>query len=57
MENLHGNMHVFVLLCLKLTRKHKNMHVFMYFLHLVPPYTPQYIIMAKGLFCTVQLGN
>ena len=25
-----------------------NMHVFMYFLHLVPPFT-QYIVMAKGL--------
>ena len=28
--------------------KHKNMHVFMHFLHLVPLFTPPYIIMVKG---------
>ena len=24
MENIHGNMHVFVLSCIKVTRKHEN---------------------------------
>ena len=28
--------------------KHKNMRVSMYFLHLVPTFTPHYIIMDKG---------
>ena len=49
MKNLHGNMHVFVLLCLKFTQKLKNMHVFMYFLNLESPSIPQYRIMVKGL--------
>ena len=26
------------------------MHVFLYFFHLVPPFTPHYIILVKGLF-------
>ena len=42
-------MHVFVLSCLKFTQKHKNIQVFMYFLHLGPPIIPHYIIMVKGL--------
>ena len=43
MENLHRNMRVviFSLLC-----KHKNMQVFRYFLHLVPPSPPNYSIGA-----------
>ena len=50
-EKLHGNMHVFVLLCKFVTCKHKNMHVSMYFLHLVLAFTPHYIIIItdKGL--------
>ena len=35
-------------LCL-LVRKHKNMHVSMYFLHLELTFTPHYIITDKGL--------
>ena len=35
MEKIHGNTHVFVLSCKFVTSKHKNMHVSMYFLHLV----------------------
>ena len=34
---------------LKFTCEHKNIHVFMYFFHLVPPFTSYYIIMIKGL--------
>ena len=49
MENLHGNVHVFVLSCLKFTEKHRNTQVFMYFVHLVPIFTAHYIIMVKGL--------
>ena len=33
--------------------KAQNMHVFMYFLHFVPPFTLHYIIMEKGLFIKV----
>ena len=40
MEKIHGNMHVFVLSCKFLTSKHKNMHVSMYFFHLVLTFTP-----------------
>ena len=40
MENLHGNVHVFVLSCLKFPKKTQNIHVFMYFRHLVPPLPP-----------------
>ena len=43
-------MHVFVLSCKFLTSKHKNMHVSMYFLHLVLTLPPHYIIMVNGLF-------
>ena len=49
MEKIHGNTHVFVLSCKILTRKHKNMRVSMYFLHLVLTFTPHYIITDKGL--------
>ena len=42
MENLHRNM----LMCLKFIRKHRNMHIFMYFLHLVSPFTFHYIIIV-----------
>ena len=35
--------------CKFLTCKHKNMHVSMYFLHLVLTFTPHYIITDKGL--------
>ena len=52
MEKIHGNMHIFVLTCYKSTRKHKNMHVSMYFLHLVLTFTPHYIITDKGLLQT-----
>ena len=45
MENLHGNMHALVFSCLKFTKQ----YVFLYFLYLVPPLTPYYIIMVKGL--------
>ena len=43
MEKIHGNMHVSVL---SLTSKHKNMHVSMYFFHLVLTFIPHYIIMV-----------
>ena len=49
MEKIHGNTHVFVLSCKFLMSKHKNMHVSMYFLHLVLTFTPHYIITDKGL--------
>ena len=45
MENLHGRMHVFVPSCLKFTRKHKNMYVF---ISLGASFDPHYIIMEKG---------
>ena len=45
MEKIHGNTHVFVLLCKFLACKHKNMSVSMYFAHLYP----HYIITDKGL--------
>ena len=38
-------MHVFVLSCI---RKHKNMHALVYFLHLVPPFTPIHHHNGKG---------
>ena len=44
MEKIHGNMHVFMLSCEFLTRKHKNMRISMYFLYLVLTFTPHYII-------------
>ena len=49
MENLHGNMHAVIFKIYM--RKHKNMHVFMYFLHLMPPLPPppHYIVTVKGL--------
>ena len=47
MENLHRNMHVFVLSCENLHESTKHA-LFMYFLHLVPPFIPHYIIMVKG---------
>ena len=53
MENLHGNMHVFVLSCFTFTCKHKYMHVFMYFQYLL---LPPYIIMVKGLLIELGLG-
>ena len=53
--NINGDMHVFVLSCKYLMCKHKNMHVSMYFLHLVltftpppPPPPPHCIITDKG---------
>ena len=46
MEKIHGNMHVFVLSCIFLTCKHKNMRVSMYFFHL--ELTLHYIITDKG---------
>ena len=49
MEEIHGNIHVFVLSCQFVTCKHKNMHVSMYFLHLELTFTPHYIITDKGL--------
>ena len=42
MEKIHGNMHVLVLSCKFVTCKYKNMHVSMYFLHLVLAFTPHY---------------
>ena len=52
MEKIHANMHVFVLSCQFVTCKHKNMHVSMYFLHLVLTFTPHYIITDKGILQT-----
>ena len=49
MEKIQGNTHVFVLSCIFLTCKHKNMRVSMYFLHLERTFTPHYIITDKGL--------
>ena len=49
MEKIHRNMHVFVLSCTFLTCKHKNIHVSMYFFHLVLTFTPHYIVTDKGL--------
>ena len=56
MEKIHGNMHVLVFTHLIFTRKHKNMRVSMYFLHLVLTFTP-IIIMDKGLFHKVIAGG
>ena len=56
MENLYGNnMHVLVLSCFKFTSGHKNMHVFMYFFHLVPTYPPPLHHSGIGsvLICTI----
>ena len=53
MEKIHGNMHVSVLSCKFLTSKHKNMHVSMYFFHLVLTFINPPLhhngIMVKGL--------
>ena len=49
MEKIHGNTNIFVLTCKILTCKHKNMRVFMYFLHLEHTLPPHYIITDKGL--------
>ena len=49
MEKIHGNTHVFVLSCIFLTCKHKNMHDSMYFFHLELTFTPHYILTDKGL--------
>ena len=57
MEKIHGNTHVFVLSCKFVTCKHKNMRVSMYFLHLVPTFTPHYIITDKGLLQVLQVAN
>ena len=40
---------MFLCFYVQMYMKHKNMHVFMYFLHLVPPFTPHYIIMVIDL--------
>ena len=56
MEKIHGNMHVFVLSCKFLTSKHKNMHVSMYFFHLVLTFIPPLHhngIMVIGLLQTI----
>ena len=42
-------------LCLLVKNLHENMHVSMYFLHLVLTFTPHYIIMVKGLSIKAQL--
>ena len=39
---------MFLCFHVNLKQKHKNMHVSMYFLLLVPTFTPQNIIMVKG---------
>ena len=49
MENLHGNVHVFVLSCLELHENIKHAP-FIYVLHLVPTFTPHCIIMVKDIF-------
>ena len=41
--------HVFVFSCKFLARKHKNMRVSVYFLHLVLTFISHYITMDKGL--------
>ena len=47
MEKIHGNMHVLVLSCKFVTCKYKNMHVSMYFLHLVLAFTPHYNVYCR----------
>ena len=42
MKNLHGDMHVYAFMFKIYMKARKNMHVFMYFLHLVPPFTPSH---------------
>ena len=53
MEKIHGNMHVFVLSRKFVTSKHKNMHVSMYFLHLVLTFTSHYIILVNGILLPI----
>ena len=53
MEKLHGNM----LSCLNFTWKHKNMHIFMYFLTLVPPFAPSHHIIMVKLMCLLEYRN
>ena len=50
-------MHVFVLSCKFVTSKHKNMHISMYFLHLVLVFTPHYIITDKGLLGHLSINS
>ena len=53
MKEMHGNIrfHAFMF---KIYMKTQNMYVFSYFLNFVLPFTPQYIIMVKGLDHTLQ---